>query len=93
MSAPGRILLIEDHTPSREIMKKALEKVGHAVADFPSGRDAVEYLRTVAFSRLVLDNIPNIQASWVTMGMKIGAVRNPVCAIISGTCLCASDSA
>ncbi len=36
--------------------------------------DAVEYLRTVAFSRLVLDNIPNIQASWVTMGMKVGQI-------------------
>ena len=36
--------------------------------------DAVDYLRTVAFSRVVLDNIPNIQSSWVTMGMKIGQV-------------------
>ena len=36
--------------------------------------DAIEYLRTVAFSRLVLDNIPNIQASWVTMGMKVGQI-------------------
>ncbi len=36
--------------------------------------DAVEYLRTTAFARLVLDNIPNIQASWVTMGMKVGQV-------------------
>jgi cyclic dehypoxanthinyl futalosine synthase len=34
--------------------------------------DAVDYLRTVAFSRMVLDNVPNIQSSWVTMGMKIG---------------------
>jgi len=34
--------------------------------------DAVEYLRTTAFARAVLDNIPNIQASWVTMGMKVG---------------------
>jgi cyclic dehypoxanthinyl futalosine synthase len=34
--------------------------------------DAVDYLRTVAFSRLVLDNVPNIQSSWVTMGMKVG---------------------
>jgi cyclic dehypoxanthinyl futalosine synthase len=23
-------------------------------------------------SRLVLDNVPNLQASWVTMGMKVG---------------------
>jgi cyclic dehypoxanthinyl futalosine synthase len=34
--------------------------------------DAVDYLRTVSFARVVLDNIPNIQSSWVTMGMKIG---------------------
>ena len=34
--------------------------------------DAVDYLRTTAFARVVLDNIPNIQASWVTMGLKIG---------------------
>ncbi|MBW2663886.1 MAG: dehypoxanthine futalosine cyclase [Deltaproteobacteria bacterium] len=32
---------------------------------------AVEYLRVLALSRLVLDNIPNIQASWVTQGDKI----------------------
>ena len=34
--------------------------------------DSTEYLRTVAISRIVLDNVPNLQASWVTMGMKIG---------------------
>jgi cyclic dehypoxanthinyl futalosine synthase len=34
--------------------------------------DATEYLRTVAMSRIVLDNVPNLQASWVTMGMKVG---------------------
>jgi cyclic dehypoxanthinyl futalosine synthase len=31
-----------------------------------------EYLRTQAISRLYLDNIPNIQSSWVTQGLKIG---------------------
>jgi cyclic dehypoxanthinyl futalosine synthase len=34
--------------------------------------DAVDYLRTVAISRIALDNVPNLQSSWVTMGMKIG---------------------
>jgi cyclic dehypoxanthinyl futalosine synthase len=34
--------------------------------------DAVDYLRTVSFARVVLDNVPNVQASWVTMGMKVG---------------------
>ncbi len=32
---------------------------------------AVEYLRILAVSRLVLDNIPNLQVSWVTQGDKI----------------------
>jgi cyclic dehypoxanthinyl futalosine synthase len=31
-----------------------------------------EYLKTQAVSRLYLDNIPNIQSSWVTQGRKIG---------------------
>ncbi len=36
--------------------------------------DAVSYLRTLAIARMVLDNIPNIQSSWVTMGLKVGQV-------------------
>ncbi len=32
---------------------------------------SVEYLRALALSRVVLDNIDNIQVSWVTMGPKI----------------------
>ncbi|HSB67931.1 MAG TPA: cyclic dehypoxanthinyl futalosine synthase [Candidatus Methylomirabilis sp.] len=32
----------------------------------------LDYLRTVAVSRLLLDNIRNIQASWLTQGPKIG---------------------
>lgn len=35
---------------------------------------SVQYLKMLAVSRLVLDNIPNIQASWVTQGPKIGQV-------------------
>ncbi len=35
---------------------------------------AVEYLRVLAISRLFLDNIPNIQASWVTQGDKIAQI-------------------
>lgn len=31
----------------------------------------VEYLRVLALSRIYLDNIPNIQASWVTQGLKL----------------------
>jgi cyclic dehypoxanthinyl futalosine synthase len=32
----------------------------------------VEYLRTLAISRIVLDNFDNLQASWVTQGGKVG---------------------
>jgi cyclic dehypoxanthinyl futalosine synthase len=32
----------------------------------------VEYLRTLALARLVLDNFANVQASWVTQGGKVG---------------------
>ena len=34
---------------------------------------SAEYLRTLAVSRLFLDNFDNVQASWVTQGPKIGA--------------------
>ena len=33
---------------------------------------ATEYLRMLALARLFLDNIDNLQSSWVTMGPKIG---------------------
>ena len=32
----------------------------------------VDYLRTLAIARLVLDNVDNLQASWVTQGGKVG---------------------
>jgi cyclic dehypoxanthinyl futalosine synthase len=39
-----------------------------------AGREAtgVDYLRTLATARLVLDNFDNLQASWVTQGGKVG---------------------
>jgi cyclic dehypoxanthinyl futalosine synthase len=32
---------------------------------------AVDYLKTLAISRVFLSNFPNVQASWVTQGLKI----------------------
>ncbi len=32
----------------------------------------VDYLRTLALARIVLDNFDNLQASWVTQGGKVG---------------------
>jgi len=38
------------------------------------GREAtgIDYLRTLALARIVLDNFDNLQASWVTQGGKVG---------------------
>jgi cyclic dehypoxanthinyl futalosine synthase len=37
-----------------------------------SEASGIEYLRTLAIARLVLDNFDNLQASWVTQGGKVG---------------------
>ena len=41
------------------------ERAGHEAT-------GVDYLRTLALSRIVLDNFDNLQASWVTQGGKVG---------------------
>jgi cyclic dehypoxanthinyl futalosine synthase len=38
----------------------------------PKMAGSTEYLRTLAVSRLMLDNFPHVQGSWVTQGPKIG---------------------
>ncbi len=50
-----------------------LQPDGTGMADQPK-TDAVTYLRTLALGRIVCDNIPNLQSSWVTMGHKVGQV-------------------
>jgi cyclic dehypoxanthinyl futalosine synthase len=45
--------------------------------DEPDGKHLVlagahEYLKTLSMARIFLDNVPNVQASWVTQGPKIG---------------------
>jgi cyclic dehypoxanthinyl futalosine synthase len=50
---------------------------GAEYAGLPDGKhlklaDANEYLRMTALARIYLDNIANLQASWVTQGVKIG---------------------
>ncbi len=42
------------------------------IADYPV--TAIEYLKVLAISRMYLDNFDNIQASWVTQGLKLAQV-------------------
>ncbi len=41
---------------------------------FPDRIHSDEYLRWLAIGRLYLDNIPNVQVSWLTQGLDIGRV-------------------
>jgi cyclic dehypoxanthinyl futalosine synthase len=50
-----------------------LQPDGTDMADQPK-TDAVTYLRTLAMARIILTNVPNLQSSWVTMGLKVGQV-------------------
>jgi len=46
----------------------------HTVLKIPQPTGVAEYLRTQALARIFLDNIDNIQSSWVTQGPGIGQV-------------------
>src|SRR3954465_12435749 len=50
-----------------------LQPEGTEMADQPK-TDAVAYLRILAMGRIICDNVPNLQSSWVTMGLKVGQI-------------------
>ena len=55
---------------SQQILRAIIEE--YVLTAEPVG--SAEYLRMQALSRIYLDNIPNLQSSWVTQGPKIGQV-------------------
>ncbi|MBN1488738.1 MAG: radical SAM protein [Phycisphaerae bacterium] len=69
-----------ENTPLGRVRQPTAEAMEAAAANGTDVRDgehlvladAHDYLRTLAMARLFLDNIPNVQASWVTQGPKIG---------------------
>jgi len=76
---------LEQRVNHLEIVRRLQEETGGFTAFIPwtfqrentsLGRSvkeeasAVEYLKTLAVSRIFLDNIENIQSSWVTQGLK-----------------------
>src|SRR5437870_3413086 len=46
----------------------------HTVLKIKHPTSVAEYLRTQALSRIFLDNIDNVQSSWVTQGPEIGQI-------------------
>ena len=61
------------HQPPHEAPWYDNRKDGVDMSKLPEA-GAFEYLKTQAIGRLYLDNIPNIQSSWVTQGEKIGQI-------------------
>ena len=67
---PGNTALAESSNPPFPPFTKGGK--GGITKLYPA--TAVEYLRILSLSRLYLDNINNIQASWVTQGLKLAQV-------------------
>jgi len=84
----GSVETLEDRVEHMRVVRDLQDETGGFRAfipwSFQSGHTpleesteaatGVDYLMTLAVSRLYLDNVPHIQASWVTQGLKMGQV-------------------
>ena len=73
-----RIRELQDHTGGfRAFISWTFQDDGNrlgALVPRETMPTSFDYLLTQAVSRIYLDNVPHIQSSWVTQGMKIGQV-------------------
>ena len=83
----GHVETIEDRIEHLQRIRDQQDKSGgftaficwtfqpqHTVLKIDNPTGVAEYLRTQALSRIFLDNIENIQSSWVTQGPVIGQI-------------------
>ncbi len=73
MEHMSRIRDLQDHTGGFTAFIPWPFQPKNTAIDVPCAT-AHEYLRLLATARLFLDNVPNIQASWVTQGPKVAQV-------------------
>ena len=73
-----RIRELQDETRGfRAFISWTFQRDGNRLDDVVREEDrptSFDYLLTQAVSRIYLDNVPHIQSSWVTQGMKVGQV-------------------
>ena len=73
-----RIRELQDETHGfRAFISWTFQRDGNRLDDLVAEEDrptSFDYLLTQAVSRIYLDNLPHIQSSWVTQGMKVGQV-------------------
>lgn len=82
----GHVETLEERVLHMVRVRQAQDETGGFTAFIPwsfqpgntelggSPATGVEYLKTLALARIMLDNIQNIQASWVTQGAKMAQV-------------------
>ncbi len=80
----GSIETAEERIAHLEVIRDLQDETGGFTAFIPwyyvpyktplRGKEAtgLEYLRVLAVARLFLDNLPHLQASWLTPGLKLG---------------------
>lgn len=80
----GSIETHEERVMHLDVIRELQDETGGFTAFIPwyyvpwktplRGKEAtgLEYLRVLAISRLYLDNVPHLQASWLTPGLKMG---------------------
>jgi cyclic dehypoxanthinyl futalosine synthase len=73
-----RVRELQDETGGfRAFISWTFQRDGNRLEELVQDDDmptSFDYLLTQAVSRIYLDNVPHIQSSWVTQGMKIGQV-------------------
>lgn len=73
-----KIRELQDETRGfRAFISWTFQRDGNRLDDVVSDEQmptSFDYLLTQAVSRIYLDNVPHIQSSWVTQGMKVGQV-------------------
>jgi two-component system chemotaxis response regulator CheY len=76
-----RVLLIDDEPMVRKIVRKMLERAGHAVVDVENGRTGLDQLERAAFDLIVTDIImPDVEGIEVLMTVR---ERHPSIAVVA----------
>jgi cyclic dehypoxanthinyl futalosine synthase len=80
----GHVETFEDRVSHLEKIRKLQDKTGGFISFIPwifhSGKtelkrgktSSFDYLKTLSISRLYLDNVENVQGSWLTVGKEVG---------------------
>ena len=63
----ARILIIDDHAPTRDILRQALERAGHEVVEAPDGRVGITRQRAMPAEVIITDILMPEQEGFETI--------------------------